>query len=145
MPEKYGVTGIIFDDSKKERYFLLLHRVLNWSGWEFVKGGIDAADANPQEAVLREILEETGLSDVSVITMLPEKFAWTAKDTKYIYVPFILKGKMSSPISLEQEIIEHDSYKWVLQKDVERMLTHDDNKRIFRECLSILDNIAENQ
>jgi len=141
MPEKHGVTGIIFDDSREERYFLLLHRVLNWKGWEFVKGGIDDTDATPKDAVLREILEETGLSDVSVVTMLPEKFAWIAKGTKYIYFPFLLKGDMSSIIDITQEVIEHDGYKWVPESEVEEMLTHADNKKIFRDAISLLDSM----
>lgn len=137
MNEKHGVTAIIYDEKKGRRFFLILHRVLNWSGWEFVKGGIDNNES-PKDAVLREIDEETSLSGVSIVAMLPEKFSWTAKDTKYVYVPFILKGDMEEIINLEQDIIEHDNFKWVEENEVKDFLTHKDNKKIFQEALEIL-------
>ena len=140
MNEKFGVTGIIFDEKGGARHFLLLQRVLNWRGWEFVKGGIEG-DEKPEAAVLREISEETGLDNVKMVCALPEKFSWTAKDTKYIYTPFILRASMAEEIDIMQEIIEHDGFRWVLQAEVENMLTHEDNKRIFREALVILEGL----
>ncbi len=140
MNEKHGVTGVIFSEKNGLRHFLLLHRVLNWRGWEFVKGGIDGAE-KPEEAVFREIEEETGLQNVKMVAALPEKISWTAKDTKYIYTPFILRASMSEEISLEQEIIEHDGFRWVPQQEAENMLTHEDNKKIFREALLVLEGM----
>lgn len=137
MNEKHGVTAIIFDEQNNKRFFLVLHRVLNWAGWEFVKGGIDKGE-NPKEAVFREIEEETSLKKVTLIAELSEKYSWTANNTKYIYVPFIMKASMNQKISLVQEVIEHDDYKWLLEEEVEKYLTHKDNKRIFREALSII-------
>lgn len=138
MQTKHGVTGIIFDEKKGKRFFLILHRVLNWSGWEFVKGGIDKGES-PEIAVLREIDEETSLENIKVISTLPEKVSWTANNTKYVYVPFILRGYMDELINLDQEVIEHDEYKWVRENEVESFLTHNDNKKIFREALGVLE------
>ncbi|PIN85612.1 MAG: hypothetical protein COV47_01165 [Candidatus Diapherotrites archaeon CG11_big_fil_rev_8_21_14_0_20_37_9] len=143
MFQKFGVTGVIFDIQGSKRYFLILHRVLNWNGWEFVKGGIDEGE-EPLDAVLREIEEESGLTKVFVVSQLPRKVTWIAKETKYTYTPFILKGDMNEPINLEQEVIEHDAHKWVLQEDVENYLTHEDNKKIFREALEVLHNGEKN-
>ena len=137
MNEKHGVTGVIFAEKNNERFFLVLHRVLNWSGWEFVKGGMDEGET-PLQAVLREIKEEAGLSKVSVVSMLPEKFSWTSNNTKYVYVPFILRADLDEPVSLVQEVVEHDAYKWLPEKEVEFYLTHIDNKNIFHEALRIL-------
>lgn len=138
MQIKHGVTGIIFDEKNGHRYFLILHRVLNWSGWEFVKGGIDKGES-PEIAVLREVDEETSLENIKVISTLPEKVSWTADNTKYVYVPFILRGHMDELINLDQEVIEHDEYKWVRENEVESFLTHNDNKKIFREALEVLE------
>jgi len=140
MNEKHGVTGIIFDERDGKRYFLLLHRVLNWAGWEFLKGGIDNGEI-PEEALLREVDEETSLGEVQIIVRLPEKFSWTAKDTKYIYIPYVLKGNMDEPVNLEQEIIEHDKFKWVAEEEVESFLTHMDNKKVFKEALEFLSEL----
>jgi len=138
MQVKHGVTGVIFDERGGKRYFLIMHRVLNWRGWEFVKGGIDGSE-EPQQAVLREIEEETGLGKISLISVLPQKVSWTSKDTKYMYTPFVLKGDMDEPLDLQQEIIEHDDYRWVEEAEVERLLTHNDNKKILREAIALLE------
>ena len=139
MNEKHGVTGVIFDEQEGKRFFLVLHRVLNWSGWEFVKGGIDAGE-HAEKAVFREIDEEAGLEKVSIIHEFPKKFSWTSKDTRYVYIPFILKGDMSEKVNIEQEIIEHDDFKWVEEKEVEQLLTHVDNKKIFKETINFLNS-----
>ena len=138
MDVKHGVTGVIFDEREGKRYFLVLHRVLNWRGWEFVKGGIDAGE-NPEQAVFREIDEESGLTKVKMVCALPEKVSWIKNDRKYVYTPFILRGDMTEPVNLVQEVIEHDAFRWVAEKEVENILTHEDNRRILRETIAILD------
>ena len=137
MREKHGVTAVIFDEKGGKRFFLSLHRVLNWKGWEFVKGGIDG-DEQPEQAVLREIDEESGLAKISIVARLPKKVSWTSKGVKYNYTPFVLRGDMAEPVDLVQEVIEHDGFKWVEEPKVESFLFHEDNKRIFREVLGIL-------
>lgn len=137
MQIKHGVTGILFDKKDGELHFLIMHRVLNWSGWEFVKGGIDAGE-NPEQAVLREIEEETGLRKISIFSRLQNRIFWTSKGVEYHYVPFLLKADMAEDLDLEQEVIEHDGYKWVAKEEVEKYLTHEDNKKIFKEALQVL-------
>ncbi|MEK6958315.1 MAG: NUDIX domain-containing protein [archaeon] len=137
MKTKYGVTGILFDVKGGKRYFLLLHRVLNWKGWEFVKGGIEKGE-DAEQAVLREIKEEASLDKVSIVSVLPKKFSWASNGTKYIYTPFILRADMNAPVSVEQEIVEHDDFKWVEEETVAKMLTHGDNRRIFAEAILVL-------
>ncbi len=142
MRTKHGVTGIIFDRVGGKRFFLVMHRVLNWSGWEFVKGGIDLGEA-PEKAVLREVAEETGLGKITIVSALPQKVSWTARDTKYVYTPFILMGSMEEPVAIHQKITEHDSHAWVEEGKVESFLTHEDNKRIFREAIAILEEKSQ--
>ncbi|MBI4209968.1 MAG: NUDIX hydrolase [Candidatus Diapherotrites archaeon] len=137
MREKHGVTAVIFDERGGMRYFLVLHRVLNWKGWEFCKGGIDVGEM-PEQAVLREVDEETGLRNVSIVSSLPRKVSWTHKGMKYVYTPFIIRGDMSEKLDLLQQIVEHDDYRWLEEERVEGFLTHGDNKKIFREALAVL-------
>ena len=71
-----GIAAIIFAEKNGERYFLLLHRVLNWTGWEFVKGRLDEGEERQEEkALLREIEEETGLKQLKIVKKLEEKLA----------------------------------------------------------------------
>ena len=63
-----SVVGIIAFDGEK---FLLLHRVLNWSGWEFAKGGIEKGE-NIESAIKRELFEETGIPRFELISKIDE-------------------------------------------------------------------------
>lgn len=144
MKTKYGVTGVIFDLKENQFYFLLMHRVLNWKGWEFVKGGIDKNET-PEEAILREIEEETGLVKVNIISRLNKKVSWASKKIKYEYVPFLIKAETGEKISLEQEIIEHDSYRWATKEQAENLLTHEDNKKTLKEAVQFLENYYKRQ
>ena len=137
MNIKFGVTGIIFDKVGKINYFLLLHRKLNWSGWEFVKGGIEFGE-EPQEAVLREIGEETGLLDVELVRKVAGPLEWYAKDTKYVYTVFLIKADKNEAIILAKDIVEHDGYEWVDEQKVLPMLTHKDNRDVFKKALKIV-------
>lgn len=137
MDVKFGVTGILFDQKESEFFFLLLHRKLNWRGWEFVKGGIEEGE-EAKEAVLREIEEETGLKDVELIKKVAGPVEWRAKDTKYIYNIFLLKADKSHPVKLASDIVEHDGFEWVQEKRVSKMLTHSDNKEVFKIALKWL-------
>ena len=53
-PSCREIVGLVVFDGEK---FLLLHRVLHWSGWEFAKGGIKAGE-KIEEAIRRELFEE---------------------------------------------------------------------------------------
>ncbi len=134
MKEKFGVTGILFDEVNKKYFFLLLHRKLNWSGWEFVKGGIEPSEDSKQ-AVLREIKEETGLENVRLLCKVAGPIEWKSKDTKYTYDIFLLKANKNDKIFLALDIVEHDDFEWVKQERVEQMLTHNDNKVVFKKAI----------
>ena len=137
MNVKYGVTGIIFDKIGQNYHFLLLHRKLNWSGWEFVKGGIEKGEI-PTKAVLREIKEETGLENVDIVRKVVGPIEWLARDTKYIYNVFLVKADKKKTLTLATDIVEHDDFKWVEEKQVLQMLTHNDNKDVFNKAMDWL-------
>ena len=134
MKEKFGVTGIIFDNSGEKPVFLLLHRKLNWSGWEFVKGGVEQGE-DTRDAVVREIREETGLRNIKGLGKVAGPIEWKAKGTKYIYNVFLFRGDKSEQVVLAKDIVEHDGFEWVDEKRVLLMLTHNDNKIVFRKAL----------
>ncbi len=137
MELKKGVAAIIFDESGRKRHFLLLHRSLNWIGWEFVKGGIEPGESLEQ-AVLREIEEETGLKEIKIIKKQDEKLQWKA-NKNYDYNVFLAKGNMKEKIELDKgKVSEHDNFEWVEQENVLNRLAHNENKEIFKIALEEL-------
>jgi len=135
--QKRGVTGIIFSQKDGKRLFLLLHRVLNWRGWEFVKGGVEGPESF-EDAVTREIHEEAGLKDVSIVPGFSRLIHWEAGETRYDYKVFLVETGYTNNIMLSDEIVEHDSFRWADENETMKLLTHIDNKKVFAEAIEWL-------
>ncbi len=66
------VRAIIYDIKDNQPYFLILHRVLRWQGWEFVKETLEPGE-NVIGALKRGIKEETGLKNFEIIKSLDKQ------------------------------------------------------------------------
>lgn len=128
---KFGVMCVIFAEAGGERKFLLLHRVLKWSGWEFVKGGIDKGET-AEEAGKREIREEAGLSRVELVKALEGKNEWQAKGVRYSYSVLLFRSDGDEEVKLQASPVkEHDAFEWVPERRVRKMLKYENTKRVF--------------
>ena len=135
--QKRGVTGIIFAEKNGKMLFLILHRVLNWSGWEFVKGGVEGQESF-EEAVKREITEEAGLPGVSVLPGFSRLMHWESGEMHYDYKVFLVKADYTDSIILNEEVVEHNKFKWSEENETMKLLTHEDNRKVFREAIEWL-------
>ena len=133
---KKGVTAIIYDDMG-DKWFLILHRIKNWDGWEFVKGGIEDGET-PQDAVVREIFEETGIKRFSLKKKLEVKKEYVNSKTrqKCVHDVFLFAASMNVPVHISKE--EHDTYQWAKKELVRDRLTKESDKMVFEEALSEL-------
>lgn len=127
------VRAIIYDIKDNKPYFLIFHRILHWKGWEILKGTIEPGESNEQ-ALKREIKEETGLKKIKIIKSLGKQEKWQALGNNYFIVDtFLVRANMNEKISLKQEIIEHDNYQWVDKETVFKKLTWPKSKKLLRE------------
>lgn len=127
------VRAIIYDIKDSKPYFLILHRVLRWEGWEFLKGTIGFGETNEQ-ALEREIREETKLENFEIIKSLDKQEKWQALGKTYKIVNmFLVKADMDEKISLKQEVIEHDSYQWTDKETALEKLTWFESKKLLKE------------
>ena len=114
-----------------ERHFLLLHRALNWRGWEFVKGGIDAGE-NVEDAGMREIKEEVGVESVQLQKKLKQKHKWLAEGVHYDYEVLLFSADMGEKVKLQTSPVkEHDKYEWVPQARARARLHYENAKKVF--------------
>ncbi|MBI3956378.1 MAG: NUDIX domain-containing protein [Candidatus Kerfeldbacteria bacterium] len=110
-----GVTVIIYDPQSKR--LLLLHRVLHWSGWEFVKGHVAANEA-PADAARRETAEETGLT-LTTLNILPAPLTFRAADGVRTYQSFLGTAEQGT-VTVGPE---HDGFRWVPLDEARTLLT----------------------
>lgn len=126
-----AVVAVIFDPARKS--FLIMKKQKDWIGWQFMQGGIEQGETEEQ-ALFREIEEETGITDAEIIRKLPyKKDYWFTRGQKKIHkflTFFLVKSEQSNNIRLS---VEHSDYKWT---DAEKAIKEIKfNKAIFRNIL----------
>jgi 8-oxo-dGTP pyrophosphatase MutT (NUDIX family) len=129
MQFRRGVVGIIYTKSHGELLFLILHRVVNWQGWEFVKGGVE--DEDEMEALKREIREETGLKNIKIVKELcdvsysyPEEHQQRTGYTGTTQKVFLVET-YEKDITLSEE---HDGFLWDHYKGTKEKITWEPQK-----------------
>lgn len=133
---KQGVSAIIYDDMG-EKYFLILHRNSNWTGWEFPKGGIEEGE-DPVKAVAREILEETRLTKFKIIQQFEDKREFSSDEGETSLTVFLVQASMNIPIIVNKQ--EHDSFLWAKKESVLTKLTWDNEIDYFKQVLNKIKN-----
>ena len=91
--------------------FLIIRRSDSARGehhfWEFPGGRLELGET-PEEALVREVLEETGLS-ITIIRPIQTWSFFRKEDTQIIGVTFLCKASVDTVILSS----EHDAYAWI--------------------------------
>lgn len=139
MKVKKGVVAIVFKRSGRTKKFLLLHRVLHWRGWEFLKGGREGRESYRQ-AVLRELGEEAGVKQEDVVSITPTRLRLefvAKKGLPRSLKAFMVEVKPSARASLSfNPFREHSALRWVSARQALRMLLWRDAKKLFEGVLN---------
>lgn len=126
------VRAIIYDIRNGKPYFLILHRILRWKGWEFLKETVKKGET-PRQTIIRGIKEETGIKKFKIIKRLNKQEKWQVDGINYIIADtFLVRADMKEKIFLKQEIIEHNDYKWLDKKNALRKLTWPKTKKLLK-------------
>lgn len=86
MKIRKAVGAVVFQNKE----YLLVHKVKNANNeavighWDLPKGGIEEQDEDLEMAILRELKEETGSDNYSIVGMFDNKICFTFPDT-YAY------------------------------------------------------------
>ncbi len=141
LPVRKIVGLVVFDGEK----FLLLHRKLNWSGWEFPKGHIEGGESI-DDAIKRELFEETGLSKFSLIGHIDNvSYHDTARKKRTYVRNFLLHVSSNNKVSFENQtmkkgeiVAEHDAFKWCFPKEAVELLTHENMQQTMKKAIKML-------
>ncbi len=106
--------------------------------WGFPKGHVEENDQSHQATAIRELEEETGITDVEIISN------WFTS-TKYTYIKKNIPTEKevhwfpartnTMNISLSEE---HTDYIWIDVDSAEEMITFDEEVRVLQEARKIL-------
>jgi 8-oxo-dGTP pyrophosphatase MutT (NUDIX family) len=139
---KRSIVGIIVFDGEK---FLLLHRALNWSGWEYPKGGIEAGE-DICAAIARELLEETGIPKFEVVGKVDKKkFFDRVRNVVGVMESYLIRVSSNNKVNFEHQelrggemIMEHDGFKWCFPGEAVKLLKYEDGKQSMKKAIQML-------
>jgi len=135
-----GASAIVFR-RKNGLKLLILHRKLNWTGYEILKGGLKGRESE-DNCLKRELREETGIRKYRhVETGYEYRYSWTKafiKDNNTYrgahFRLFIVEDlDKSGRIRIDRN--EHSGYSWVTAKKALKMLTYKDQRDALRFVL----------
>ena len=134
MAHEKSAGAIVFRKDKEIKY-LLLHYKFRTDYWDFPRGNIEKGE-DEQETALREIKEETGISDAELQKGFAEKVQWFYKregQTVFKEVIFFLAETKQKEIKLSKE---HIGYAWLSYDKALKKLT-------FKNAKGVLDKAHE--
>lgn len=131
---KTGVSAIIKADNGS-KYFLILHRIKHWTGWEFLKGKIEEGESLEQ-ALIREIKEETGLVKIKIIKKFDFKREFVNKGAPHVFDVFLVESSMNYPVVVDNK--EHDNFLWAEPQRIIELLYWEDEKEAFKKALKVM-------
>ena len=130
MLEERSAGSIIYRQSSNGKLYLLLNYP---SGhWDFVKGNIEKGETFKQ-TVLREIKEETGISDITFVDGFEDKIEYHyQRDGQVIHkeVVFFLSNTKTDQVVLSHE---HLDYTWLNFNDALEKLTYKTAQKLFKK------------
>lgn len=134
--------GFILVSKSKPRKFLLLHQVTG--NWSFPKGHTEG-DENEKETALRELKEETGITEVNFLPLPPivEEYDFP-KDGETWHKINTLFFAETDEVEIEMQVKEILEYKWVtFEESLETFFYQSQKKRMpsINNYITTFDNL----
>jgi 8-oxo-dGTP pyrophosphatase MutT (NUDIX family) len=138
MPREKSAGAIIFRVENGLKYYLLLHypsKNRKNGHWEFPKGHIEKGE-NEEQTMKREVNEETGLTDLKVISGFKKyiKYFFRKRENKgwiFKLVVFFLAETKTKEIKLS---VEHIGYDWLPINEAIKKTTFKNSKILLKEA-----------
>lgn len=136
MVDERSSGGVVFYmDGLAEPEYLLLHYTAGH--WDFPKGNIEAGE-NEKQAALREIQEETGITDIELINdfRIPIKYRYRhgGRLVQKEVVLFLAKTH-TKQVMLSHE---HIGFAWKNHQDAMKQLTYSNAKKLLSAAKDFL-------
>ena len=128
--EERSAGAVVFRETPEGRTYLLLQ---NAGRWDFPKGGIEKGESELQ-TVLREVREETGLTDISIIPGFRKVIEYFyRRDGKNVHkeVVYLLASTASESVKIS---FEHQGYGWFRYGEAIKKASYNNSKVTMTEA-----------
>ena len=134
MIEERSAGSVLYNESPSGKIFLLLNYP---SGhWDFVKGNIEKGE-KLHETVIREIREETGITDVEFVDGFEDKIEYRyQRDGDLVHkevIFFLAKTKMTD-VKISHE---HLGFLWLSFDEALKKLTYKNAKKVMEKIKNL--------
>ncbi|MEK6962182.1 MAG: NUDIX domain-containing protein [Thermoproteota archaeon] len=139
MIKEQSAGTVLFIEESKEKLFLLLHYPTGH--WDFVKGKIENNES-PEQAVIRETKEETGITDIEFIKGFKEKIEYSFKfngDIVQKEVIFFLAKTNTKQVEISYE---HLDYVWLDFNNTLNKITYENAKNVLIKAKNYLEKLC---
>ncbi len=140
MINEISSGAIVFYNDNQKITFLLLHYCTGH--WDFPKGNKEKGE-NDEDTALREIIEETGITNITILKGFKKELFYKYKRNNELIskrvIYFLAKVKMTNVILSH----EHVDFEWLQYADALRRLTYKNSRELliegYRFLISSLD------
>lgn len=124
---KKGIYAVVYKKVNNEIRYLVMRRSQDWTGWEFVKGGVESGE-DFDDTAPRELKEETNL-EIMLKKSKHESHFYSRKDGKQRkHVMKIYYGEYKGgEIKIGEE---HDGFAFMKLEDALKILSYEDQRKI---------------
>lgn len=125
--------GVIYYKKDKSIYYLLLKSAkTGW--WVFPKGHVKNSE-NLQGTAIREIKEETNLSNLKMVTSYHEIIKFINQAGKEKEVHHFLFSSNTTLVKISQE---HMEFKWLEFEKAYALVDHENQKKVLKKAHEVL-------
>jgi len=132
--EERSAGAVVFRKARNHRLYLLLQ---NAGRWDFPKGGVEKGEGELQ-TVLREVREETGLSEIRIVPGFRKVIEYFyRRDAKNIHkqVVYFLASTGEERVTIS---FEHQGFGWFPYREALERASYDNSKVTLSEAEKFL-------
>lgn len=133
---EYSAGGFVYRQSEGNYQVLMIRDRYGW--WTLPKGHIEENET-PEEAALREVMEETNIS-ASIIATLPTVYYtfWKGEKRVHKFVHYYLMEHTSTGAEIQPQLEEIHQALWVNIDELTRYRQYENNRPVMQAARTLL-------
>ncbi len=127
---------VVFRREVGDVVFLLLH--YGWGHWGFPKGNIEPGEQE-KEAAIREVTEETGLTNIRLLHDFKESIEYVYRKRRARIHKVVVYFLAETPEKEIQLSFEHKGYVWLHYGDAVDQLSYNNDRAVLRAAKELVE------